>query len=302
MYKFIDLFAGIGGVRLGFEKNGMKCVFSSEWDTFAQQTYKANFNEKPYGDINEIEFAEIPNHDILLGGFPCQPFSMIGKREGFTHETQGELFFSIVEILKQKKPKAFMLENVPGIKTIDNGKTYETIIKTLNDIGYNVYVLEENSKDYGVPQKRKRIYFVGFKKKYRRKFKYNKPKIKEKYIGEYIEHHETGYEISEHLQKNYLFKKKDGKPEIVNNSSKIQVKTLVSTYHKIQRLTGTFVEDNNRIRLLSENEAKAIMGFPKDYIFPVSRTQMYRQLGNSVAVPVITEIAKQIKEYLENYE
>lgn len=301
-YKFIDLFAGIGGIRIGFESNSMRCVFSSEWDKFAQKTYEENFGEVPLGDINSVDIDSIPKHDILCAGFPCQPFSMIGKREGFNHDTQGNLFFKILDILKKKKPKGFFLENVTGLKTIDSGETFRVIKEELDKAGYNVYVLEENAKDYGVPQNRKRLYFIGFKKKYRRKFKYVNHVGIENYIGKYIESNVKGYEITEKTLNNYLFKKDDGKPQIVNANSKIQVKTLVASYHKIQRLTGTFVEDNGNIRLLSENECKSIMGFPREYKFPVSRTQMYRQMGNSVAVPVVKNIAYNIKEYLDYYE
>lgn len=297
-YTFIDLFAGIGGIRIAFERNKMKCVFSSEWDKFAQQTYNANFGIIPSGDINTINYDDIPEHDILTAGFPCQPFSMVGKREGFSHATQGNLFFNILDILKIKKPKAFLLENVVGLKTIDGGKTFELIKKLLQKEGYKIKILEENSKNYGLPQIRKRLYFIGFKNNYNLDFVYKKPIIKDVFINEFLEDNKEGYEISDKTINNYLFKKNDGNPQIVSRKTKIQVKTMVASYHKIQRLTGTFVNDNGRIRLLSENEVKAIMGFPKNYIFPVSRTQMYRQLGNSVAIPVVQSIAKQMKEFL----
>lgn len=294
---FIDLFAGIGGIRLAFERNSMRCVFSSEWDKFAQQTYFENFKEMPKGDITKISTDDIPNHNILTGGFPCQPFSSIGKRQGFSHKTQGNLFFEIVRILKAKEPRAFMLENVLGIKTINNGETFKAIMEELRVLGYKVTFLELDSKDYGVPQKRVRVYFVGFLTK-TASFNYIEPEIKPEFISKFIEKDIKGYDMSDSIINNYLFKKDDGRPEIVDENSDIQVKTLVSTYHKIQRLTGTFVRDTGRIRLLSENECKAIMGFPKDFKFPVSRTQMYRQMGNSVAVPVVEDIAKQMKEFL----
>jgi len=304
-YKFIDLFAGIGGMRLAFERNNGKCVFSSEWDVFSQKTYFANFKDKPAGDITKIETSFIPDHDILVGGFPCQPFSTIGKREGFSHPTQGTLFFDIVRILSAKKPKAFLLENVAGLVSHDGGKTFKQILSTLEEeLEYSVHYKMLDSADYGVPQHRRRIYIVGFNKEIESSFKFEFPtKHAQKVgIGQFVESHEKGYGISEHLQKSYIYKKDDGRPQVIDASSDIQVKTLVSTYHKIQRLTGTFVRDGDTgLRLMSENECKAIMGFPKDFIIPVSRTQMYRQMGNSVAVPVVQAIAKQMIVVLDEF-
>ena len=161
-YKFIDLFAGIGGIRLGFEAAGCKCVFSSEFDEDACKTYQANFGEYPSGDITKIEARDIPDFDILLGGFPCQAFSIIGKKEGFLNETCGTLFFEIERILREKKPKAFMLENVRNLTAHDNGRTFKTIMTHLEAIGYTVYAKILNALDFGVPQKRERIIIVGF--------------------------------------------------------------------------------------------------------------------------------------------
>ena len=160
-YKFIDLFAGIGGVRLGYERNGMECVFSSEWDKAAQDTYEANFGERPHGDITKIDASEIPDHDILTGGFPCQPFSIIGEGKGFS-DTRGTLFFDIERILKAKRPRAVMLENVKQLRSHDKGRTLEVIIKSLEKLGYKVQWQILNGLDYGVPQKRERIIIVGF--------------------------------------------------------------------------------------------------------------------------------------------
>lgn len=301
-YEFIDLFAGIGGIRMGFERNEFKCVFSSEWDTFSQKTYSTNFGEMPKGDITNINAKSIPNHDVLTAGFPCQPFSTIGKREGFDHPTQGTLFFDIVRILKEKKPRGFLLENVAGLKNHDEGRTFDLIIDTLkNELGYCVDSRVLDSADYGVPQHRKRIYIVGFKKTSTNSIDFNWPVQSDLKvgIGQFIESHKQGYNISKHLQRSYIFKKNDGRPQIVDKDSDFPIKTLVATYHKIQRLTGTFVKDGETgLRLLSENECKATMGFPKDFTFPVSRTQMYRQMGNSVAVPVIESIACEMRKTL----
>lgn len=161
-FRFIDLFAGIGGIRLGFESVGGKCVFSSEFDEKACKTYEANFGEYPSGDITKIKSQDIPDFDILLGGFPCQAFSIIGKKEGFENETCGTLFFEIERILREKRPKAFMLENVRNLTAHDKGKTFHVIRTHLEALGYNVYAKVLNALDYGVPQKRERIIIVGF--------------------------------------------------------------------------------------------------------------------------------------------
>jgi len=305
-FKFIDLFAGIGGTRMGFERVGGKCVFTSEWDSFCQQTYEANFGEIPFGDITKIKEKDIPDFDILIAGFPCQPFSSIGKRQGFMHATQGTLFYDVLRIIKHKKNKAFLLENVQGLTTHNNGDTFKTILEALDEIGYKVFYKILNSSDYGVPQQRKRIYMVGFRKdlfkKNKKEIEFNFPEgLKDKvFINSYLEKNIKGYSISKKLQDGYLFKKDDGRPIVVDKNSKIQVKTLVSSYHKIQRLTGTFVKDGETgLRLLTKNECKAIMGFPEDFIIPVSRTQMYRQMGNSVVVPVIEAIASEILKTLK---
>lgn len=300
-FTFIDLFAGIGGMRIAFERVGGKCVFSSEWDKFSQQTYQANFGECPQGDITQIDEKTIPEFDVLVGGFPCQPFSMIGKRQGFEHPTQGTLFFDVVRILKEKKPKAFLLENVQGLLTSDNGRTFEIIKEELLQLNYSIYFQVLDSADFGLPQVRKRLFIVGFKNHEinSSEFIFPTSKGKKAYIGDFLEENPSGYTITQKTQQNYLFKLNDGKPQIVDKDSKIQVKTLVASYHKIQRLTGTFVKGGETgLRLLSELECKRIMGFPEDYKIPVSRTQMYRQFGNSVAVPVIQEIAKRIVELL----
>lgn len=291
---FIDLFAGIGGIRLAFEQNGAKCVFSSEWDENAKKTYYANFLETPYGDITKIKPETIPDFDILTGGFPCQPFSMIGKREGFNHKTQGTLFFYIAEILRIKQPTAFLLENVPGLLTHDGGRTFKIIMETLEELGYIVSTQVLNSADFSVPQNRKRLYFIGIKKNFNTKFKFPKGTGKIVGIGQFIEKDAEGPCITEKTQK-YLFKKEDGHPEVVDEYSNFPVKTLCASYHKIQRITGTFVRGGaTGLRLLTEKECKAIMGFPADFKIPVSRTQMYHQFGNSVAVPVVAAIAKEL--------
>jgi DNA (cytosine-5)-methyltransferase 1 len=301
-FAFIDLFAGIGGMRLAFQDAGGICVFSSEWDKDSQKTYEANFGEVPYGDITKISEDEIPDFDVLLAGFPCQPFSSIGQRAGFKHETQGTLFYDVLRIISGKRPAAFLLENVKGLVSHDGGKTFETIKKCLTKEGYEIHFQILDSSDFGVPQVRKRIYIVGFDKsrfKGEVKFEWPSPKKKKMGIGKFVEKDVTDRPISKHLQKSYIFKVDDGRPEIIDQNSNFPVKTLVASYHKIQRLTGTFVADGpTGLRLLSTNECKAIMGFPKSFKIPVSRTQMYRQMGNSVAVPVVKLVAQQLVETL----
>ena len=303
-FRFIDLFAGIGGMRLAFEKAGGECVFSSEWDRFAQQTYQTNFGEVPFGDITEINEREIPKFDIVTAGFPCQPFSSIGKRQGFEHKTQGTLFYDVARIIAHHKPKAFLLENVSGLVTHDKGNTLATIIETLEELNYSVSYQILDSADFGVPQKRQRIYIVGFNKgKIRNaEFVFPKPRRLRVGIGKFVENGHPELSISKHLQNVYIYKEDDGRPEVITPKSDFPVKTLVASYHKIQRLTGTFVKDGpTGLRLLSANECKAIMGFPKSFKVPVSRTQMYRQFGNSVAVPVVKAVASAMIKHLDEF-
>lgn len=304
--RFIDLFAGIGGIRLGFEgqDNNTECVFSSEWDKFAQKTYEANFSQIPAGDITKIKASEIPNFDVLLAGFPCQPFSAIGKREGFKNKAQGTMFFEVLRILKYHMPKAFLLENVQGLLTIQHGETFKTIIELLTEAGYNVQWKLLQASDFGLPQSRRRVIIVGFRSDIdASSFAFPTGNGKTKYVGNILEDDPEGYSISKHLQKSYLFKKDDGYPLVVAKNSKCFAKTLNASYHKIQRITGTFVKGGETgLRLFSELECKRLQGFPDDFKVPVSRTQMYRQFGNSVAIPMIEAVSSKIKKVLSENE
>ena len=296
---FIDLFAGIGGIRKGFEDIHTKCVFSCEWDKYAQKTYEANFGEIPAGDITAIKEQDIPQHDVVLAGFPCQPFSMIGKREGIDDEKgRGTLFFDVLRIIKYHKPKMLLLENVPGLLTIQKGETFKMIISLLENEGYDITWGVLDSANFGLAQSRKRVLIVGFRKDLMIG-DFHLPLSNgetTKYACDILEDNPTGYSISKHLQETYLFKKDDGHPQIIDKDSKVLCKTLVASYHKIQRITGTFVRGGETgIRLLSELECKRLMGYPDNFIFPVSRTQMYHQLGNSVTVPVIKAVADEMK-------
>lgn len=285
-------------MRIAFESSGGNCVFSSEWDKHAQITYEWNFGERPHGDITKIQAAEIPDFDVLLAGFPCQPFSSIGRREGFRHRTQGTLFGDIARIIKEKKPKAFLLENVEGLENHDGGNTIRVIDETLRGLGYVIDRRVLDSADYGVPQHRRRTYIVGFRgDASKAAFPMVWPRQSRVHlgIGKFVERNVRGHSISRHLQRVYIFKKDDGRPEIIDRKTSKPVKTLCASYHKIQRLTGTFVRDGETgLRLLTESECRAIMGFPNWFEIPesVSRTQMYRQFGNSVAVPVVKRIAR----------
>lgn len=296
-FSFIDLFAGIGGFRLAMQANGGECIFSSEWDESAKTTYSTNYGEVPFGDITKIAPEDIPDFDVLTGGFPCQPFSSIGKREGFEHKTQGTLFFFIAKIISVKRPRAFLLENVPGLISHNDGQTLQTILDVLKtELNYTVFTKVLNSADYGVPQERKRLYFVGFRNDLNvENFQFPRPLDEKVGIGQFIEKDAKGPSISKHLQETYIFKKDDGHPEIVDEESDFPVKTLCASYHKIQRITGTFIKGGETgLRLFTTNECKSVMGFPQNFVVPVSRTQMYHQFGNSVAVPVVTAIARQI--------
>ena len=303
-FRFVDLFAGIGGMRIAFESVGGQCVFSSEWDKHAVATYEENFGETPHGDITKISEKSLPDFDILLAGFPCQPFSSIGKREGFKHATQGTLFYDVLRITAKKKPKAILLENVAGLVSHDGGRTLTTILESLEEIGYRAQYRVLDAALYGVPQHRKRIYIVAFHKDELRAwgtFDWPMPSSKPSRLRNVIEKDVEGYEISKHLQRVYIGKVDDGRPQIIHprTASSSTANTLVASYHKIQRLTGTFVADGpTGLRLLTVSECKAIMGFPSTFRLPGSRTQSYRQLGNSVAIPMVKKIALNLVEAL----
>ena len=285
-------------MRLALQAVGGTCVFSSEWDKHAQKTYEANFGEIPNGDIRRIRKNKIPEFNILSAGFPCQPFSSFGKRAGFKHKTQGTMFFHVLRIIEAKKPSAFILENVKGLVNHDGGRTMETILGALDAAGYEVRHSILNAANYDVPQHRERVYIVGFRRKEfgsNPDFRWPLGKRRKVGIGKYIEKNVKGHSISKHLQRVYIYKKRDGRPQVVNTKTVTPVKTLVASYHKIQRLSGTFVRGGETgLRLLTTSECLAIMGFPDDFEIPVSRTQMYRQMGNSVAVPVVSAIAEEM--------
>lgn len=311
-YNLIDLFAGIGGIRLGFQQTGKtKTVFSSEIDKFAKQTYFANFGDEPAGDITQIDAKDIPDHDILVGGFPCQPFSQAGKRLGLD-DTRGTLFFEIARILQEKQPASFLLENVKGLKTNDNGRTFKIILKTLNELNYDVHYTTLKARDFGVPQNRERLYLVGFNKdlvKNTCDFTFPVPPKTPTRLGNILEKHvDDKYTLTDHfwqwMQERKVKNKALGKGfgYSLFNGNSAYTNTISARYGK----DGNEIlieQKNNNPRKLTPREAARLQGFPDKFVIPVSNTQSYKEFGNSVAVPVIYAIADNITKFLdENYK
>lgn len=303
-FKFIDLFAGIGGIRLGFERVGGTCVFSSEWDEDACKTYTANFSEHPAGDITKISAADIPDFDILLGGFPCQAFSIIGKQEGFADETRGTLFFEIERILKSKQPPAFMLENVRNLVAHDKGRTLKVIIEHLEALEYHVYWKVLNALDFGVPQKRERIIIVGFKDDVEFSFPEPIPKEQRKTLTDILEDSVSDrYYVREEIKNSRISRLKDKnypKPYISheNIGGSITPHPYSSALRAGASANYILINDERRP---TERELLRLQGFPDDFKIVVSYTQLRKQAGNSVAVPVIEAVAKEMLKSLKAY-
>ncbi len=302
-YKTIDLFAGIGGIRLGFEAFGCQNVFSSEWDKAAQDMYEANFGERPFGDINNISPSEIPDHDILLAGFPCQPFSIAGKGLGFT-DTRGTLFFNIEAIISEKQPKAFLLENVKRLTTHDGGRTFNVIISRLKELGYTIYHKVFNSLDFGVPQKRERIYIVGFKSAIH--FTFPKPLGYYKPLTEILENEndipESYFLSPEMRQKRHAaLKKEPPYPSIWHENIGGNISPL--PYSCALRAGGSYnYLVVNGERRLTSREMLRLQGFPDTFKINIPYSQARKVAGNSVTIPVIRAIAKEIISSLELQE
>ena len=306
--KIIDLFAGIGGIRLGFEKasnQNIECVFTSEWNKYSQQTYLANFNDLTiHGDITKISEDFIPKHDILLAGFPCQPFSQAGLKKGFS-DTRGTLFFDIERILIAKKPQAFLLENVKQLKGHDKGKTLKTILEHLKAIGYeNVQYEILKAREFGLPQNRERIYIVGFLDKNIR-FSFPAPTNEPTKVGNILEKKvDEKYTISDKLweghQRRKIANKENGKGfgfGLVNESSEY-TNTISARYYK----DGSEIlieQEGKNPRKLTPRESARLQGFPDTFKIPVSDNQAYQQFGNSVAVNVIEKIAEQMLKHIK---
>lgn len=305
-FKFIDLFAGIGGIRIAFEKQGGKCVFTSEWDKFAQQTYSENFGDIPSGDITEIHEKDVPNHDILLAGFPCQPFSHAGLKRGFD-DIRGTLFFDIVRILKEKKPKMVLLENVKGFASHDKGNTFKVVCSTLEKLGYEVHSKVLNAREFGVPQNRERIYIVGIDRKrtLQTPFSFPKPPNPPITVGEILESRvDPKYTISDKLWKGHQRRLKEHRAKgngfgySLFSASSLYTSTISARYYK----DGSEIlleQKGKNPRKVTPREAARLQGFPDTFKIPVSDAQAYRQFGNSVAVPVVSAIARQMVKLLK---
>lgn len=296
-YKFIDLFAGIGGIRIAFERAGAKCVFTSEWDKSCQIIYKENFGETPHGDITKINAKDIPSHDILTGGFPCQSFSIIGKKLGFA-DTRGTLFFDVERILKEKQPEAFLLENVKQLTSHEGGKTFKVILEHLENLGYFVHYKVLNGLNFGVPQKRERIIIVGFKKNY---------------PFEFPKHNGMEQTLKDVLESNNKIDKKHFLSEYAKNKLQQKIKeqnkqnlVIPSIWHENKggnigmhdyscalRANGSYnYLTVNGERRLTPREMFRLQGFPDSYKINVPDTQARKQAGNSVVIPVIEAVAR----------
>lgn len=317
-FTFIDLFAGIGGFRIAMQNLQGKCVFSSEIDKYAKKTYELNFGEIPFGDITKINENDIPEHDILCAGFPCQSFSIAGKRKGFEDETRGTLFFDIARIIKAKKPKAFFLENVKGLKNHDKGRTLKTILRVLReDLDY--YVPEPkiiNAKDFGVPQNRERIFIVGFRNDLGiQEFKYPEPTRKKVSFKDVKEENEVSvkYYISTQYQSTLRNHKNRHKTkgngfgyEIVKDDQcanaivvggmgkerNIVIDHRLKNFSPITKIKGAVNKDG--WRRMTPREWARLQGFPDNFMIEVSDAQAYKQFGNSVAIPAIQATAVNI--------
>lgn len=317
-FTFIDLFAGIGGMRVAFESAGGHCVYSNEWNKYCQQTYFANFGELPDGDITKVDVSSIPDHDILIAGFPCQPFSIagvskkqsLGRATGFEDKTQGTLFFDICRILKEKRPKAFLLENVKNLCSHDRGRTFKVITESLHELDYEIFYQVIDGQNY-VPQHRERILIVGFDRKlYGSEIKFSfeltpvepKPVIKDILEVDVNERFTLSDKLWNYLQ-NYAAKHKaagNGFGYGIADPNGI-ARTLSARYYK-DGSEILIAQEGKNPRRLTPRECARLQGFPESFKIPVSDTQAYKQFGNSVVVPLISNVANLIVRKLEELE
>ncbi|WP_321288172.1 DNA (cytosine-5-)-methyltransferase [uncultured Sunxiuqinia sp.] len=313
-FTFIDLFAGIGGIRMAYQNEGGKCVFSSEYNKFAKVTYEANFGEVPFGDITKIDEKFIPEHDVLLAGFPCQPFSIagvskknsLGRNHGFLDETQGTLFFDIARILQEKKPKAFMLENVKNLISHDKGNTFNVIKRTLEQLNYSIHYRVLDGKHF-VPQHRERIIIVGFLKDiFRGEENFSFPQMPDPTatVREILDGDiDPKYTLSDKLWnylKGYAAKHKaqgNGFGYGMANLDGIS-RTMSARYYK-DGAEILIPQNGSNPRRLTPRECARLQGFSDKFVIPVSDNQAYRQFGNSVVTTMIQAVAKQIVKILE---
>ena len=312
--RFIDLFAGIGGIRLAFESAGCQCVFSSEWNVFSRKTYNANFHDTPAGDITKIDAEDIPDHDILTAGFPCQPFSIagvskknsLGRPTGFNDLTQGTLFFDVCRILEAKKPRAFLLENVRNLLSHDRGRTFQVMKSSLEGLGYKVFHEVLDGKLF-VPQHRERIVIAGFRD-YAGDFSFDinaperRPQMKDILDSDVPEKYTLSDKLWKYLQ-DYAAKhraKGNGFGYGIADTEGIS-RTLSARYYK-DGSEILIAQEGRNPRRLTPRECARLMGFPESFIIPVSDTQAYRQFGNSVVVPLMAETAKLIVRRLDDID
>ena len=306
-FTFIDLFAGIGGIRIAFESQGGNCVFTSEWDKFAQQTYEANYGDKPHGDLTQIEAEDVPPHDVVLGGFPCQPFSNAGLKRGFD-DTRGTLFFDVARIVEFHQPSMILLENVKGFARHDKGRTLAVVKRVLDELGYNVFTKILNAKDFGVPQNRERIFIVGINRDKVGDAGFNFPEpigVTTK-LGDILENKvDKKYTLSDKLWEGHQRRKLEHQRK--GNGFGYSLFTSKSTY--TSTISARYYKDGSEIlieqkgknpRRLTPREAARLQGFPESFVIPVSDGQAYKQFGNSVAVPVLTAVAEKMIEILDD--
>lgn len=304
--RFIDLFAGIGGIRIPFDELGCQCVFSSEWDAKACDTYEANFGERPCGDITKIAAKDIPHHDILLAGFPCQAFSIMGKMKGF-EDTRGTMFFEVARILKYHQPRAVLLENVKQLVSHDGGRTFKVILRVLDDLGYHVKWKVLNALDFGVPQKRERVIMVGFRDEIDAwLFNFNFP-IRRKSLSDILEP-DQNVDPSLFASDRIRLKRQqsvEGKnvfyPSIwhENKSGNISVLSYACALRTGASYNYQLV---NGIRRPTSRELLRLQGFPESYKIVGTNADVRRQTGNSVAVPMIRAVAKQMVTIIQQNE
>lgn len=328
--KSIDLFAGIGGIRLGFENafgEGIETVFVSEWDKYAKKTYSENFKDdfSIAGDITQIDAKDIPNFDICLAGFPCQAFSLAGARKGFDDDykgmCRGTLFLDVARICEEHKPKVIFCENVKGLVIHDKGRTFKIITKTFEDLGYKVFYKVLNSKDYGVPQNRERIYIVAFRNDiHSDNFTFPEPTDTNKVLADIIEEQEVS--VKYYLSTVYLdtLRKHKARHAAKGNGFGYEIRDLqgiagaivcggmgrernlvidnrLTNFVPVTKIKGEVNREG--IRKMTPREWARLQGFPDNYKLALADVHLYKQFGNSVTVPVITAIAKQIKLILD---
>ena len=317
-FSFIDLFAGIGGMRIAYENAGGHCVYSNEWNKYSQQTYFANFGEQPDGDITKVNADDIPNHDILIAGFPCQPFSIagvskkqsMGKATGFEDKTQGTLFFDVCRILKAKRPKAFMLENVKNLKSHDRGRTFRVITESLEELNYEVFHAILDGQYY-VPQHRERILIIGFdRERYGRDISFSfdiEPVTPKPVMRDILEREvDSKYTLSDKLWvylQNYAAKHRaagNGFGYGIADPDSIS-RTLSARYYK-DGSEILIAQENKNPRRLTPRECARLQGFPDSFKIPVSDTQAYKQFGNSVVVPLMENVAKLVVAKLQELD